>query len=411
MLRKNVSGQFIYFALVNASTGAALSGATVSVRRSIDGTFAAGGGTVTEDTGLGFYKYALSQADTNGNNLGFFFTATSAIPVEKTVITTAADPTTATNFGLSALPTANPGATNGLFIAGTNAAVTISSSGDALTITSSGGNGNGINVSGNGTGDAVKATGGATGNALELIGGGTSGDGLKVTTTSGHGMNIAATGTSKHGITATGGNAGTSDGIKGVAGTGGVDIRGNITGNVTGNLSGSVGSVTARVTANSDQLAGVSIVLDANNLLKVDVEDWKGATAPANTGDAFARLGAPTGASVSADVAAVKTDTAAIKAKTDNLPAQVKKNTALANFEFLMTDSTNHTPVTGKTVAVTRSIDNGAFAAGTLSVVTEISNGIYSVDFGAGDLNGGVITLRATATGCDDLFVTLVTNT
>jgi hypothetical protein len=39
------------------------------------------------------------------------------------------------------------------------------------------------------------------------------------------------------------------------------------------------------------------------------------------TGDSFARLGAPAGASVSVDVAAVKTDTAAIKAKTDNLPA------------------------------------------------------------------------------------------
>lgn len=38
------------------------------------------------------------------------------------------------------------------------------------------------------------------------------------------------------------------------------------------------------------------------------------------TGDVFARLGAPAGASVSADIAAAKTDTAAIKAKTDNLP-------------------------------------------------------------------------------------------
>ncbi len=41
----------------------------------------------------------------------------------------------------------------------------------------------------------------------------------------------------------------------------------------------------------------------------------------AQTGDAFARLGAPAGASVSADVAAVKADTAAVKLKTDNLPS------------------------------------------------------------------------------------------
>lgn len=39
------------------------------------------------------------------------------------------------------------------------------------------------------------------------------------------------------------------------------------------------------------------------------------------TGDNYARLGAPAGASHAADVAAVKVDTAAIKAKTDNLPS------------------------------------------------------------------------------------------
>lgn len=82
-----------------------------------------------------------------------------------------------------------------------------------------------------------------------------------------------------------------------------------------------------------------------------------------------------------------------------------KKNQALANFHFLMLDSTNHAPATGKTVTVTRSIDNGAFAAGTLSAVTEISAGYYRVDFAAADLNGNVVTLRATATGCDDTFV------
>lgn len=47
---------------------------------------------------------------------------------------------------------------------------------------------------------------------------------------------------------------------------------------------------------------------------KADVDDWKGSTAPAMTGDAYARLGAPAGASLSADVAAVQ-------AKTTNLPA------------------------------------------------------------------------------------------
>jgi hypothetical protein len=86
-----------------------------------------------------------------------------------------------------------------------------------------------------------------------------------------------------------------------------------------------------------------------------------------------------------------------------------KKNTALSKFAFMMTDSTNHNPATGKTVTCTRSIDGAAFAAGTLANVTEVANGIYTVDFLAADLNGNVVVLRATATSCDDTFERVVT--
>ena len=88
----------------------------------------------------------------------------------------------------------------------------------------------------------------------------------------------------------------------------------------------------------------------------------------------------------------------------------IKKNVAMANFKFLMTDSTNHAPATGLTVTVTRAIDGGAFAAGTLSAVTEVAFGIYRVDFGAGDLNGDNITFRATAAASDDLLITIETD-
>lgn len=104
MLRKNTAGQFIYFGGINATTGAALTGATFACRRCIDGTFAAATGTITEDAAAnGFYKMALSQADTNGNDLAFFFTATNAIPVTINVLTTAADPSDAAGYGLSRL--------------------------------------------------------------------------------------------------------------------------------------------------------------------------------------------------------------------------------------------------------------------------------------------------------------------
>lgn len=66
---------------------------------------------------------------------------------------------------------------------------------------------------------------------------------------------------------------------------------------------------TAAVKTQTDKLTfTVANQIDANVL------DWKSSAAPAMTGDAFARLGAPAGASVSADVAAVNT-------KTTNLPA------------------------------------------------------------------------------------------
>jgi len=106
MLRKNVAGQYIYFALINATTGAALTGATVTARRSIDGAAQANcTGTVSEP-GNGQYQLALSQADTNGDNIGYLFTAASAIPVSITATLTAADPTDAASFGITRIDAA-----------------------------------------------------------------------------------------------------------------------------------------------------------------------------------------------------------------------------------------------------------------------------------------------------------------
>ena len=84
----------------------------------------------------------------------------------------------------------------------------------------------------------------------------------------------------------------------------------------------------------------------------------------------------------------------------------LKKNQALAKYSFVMTDSTTHNPSTGKTVTVTRSIDGGSFGASTAGTATEVANGLYYIDLSASDLNGNVVTLRATASGCDDLLVT-----
>ena len=146
--------------------------------------------------------------------------------------------------------------------------------------------------------------------------------------------------------------------------------------------------------------SGRSMVVDAAGLVDAN------AVKVGPTGAGTAQTARDVGASV---LLSVGTGTGQVNLVSGNVPIQtnLKKNQALAKFEFLMTDSTTHNPATGKTVTVTRSIDGAAFGAGALSAVTEVSAGIYYVDFAASDLNGNVVTLRATASGCDDLFVTV----
>jgi hypothetical protein len=88
----------------------------------------------------------------------------------------------------------------------------------------------------------------------------------------------------------------------------------------------------------------------------------------------------------------------------------IKKNAALAKFQFIMRDSTTHAPKAGLTVAGNRNIDNAGFGA-TANSVAEVSNGWYTIDFAASDLNGVVIGVRFTATGADDTNLTFITQT
>jgi hypothetical protein len=106
MYRKNTASQYIYFVLVKAADGTALTGATVTAYRALDnGSQASATGTTTE-LAHGQYRFNLSQADTNADYGSYLFTATNAVPVEKTVVFTGANPTDATAFGLSRLDAA-----------------------------------------------------------------------------------------------------------------------------------------------------------------------------------------------------------------------------------------------------------------------------------------------------------------
>lgn len=79
--------------MVNATTGAADTGATVTVYVTKDASAQATGTGTTTNKGQGQYNYAPTQAETNANDVGFVFTATGDVPVFydfHTDITTAA---------------------------------------------------------------------------------------------------------------------------------------------------------------------------------------------------------------------------------------------------------------------------------------------------------------------------------
>lgn len=104
-----------------------------------------------------------------------------------------------------------------------------------------------------------------------------------------------------------------------------------------------------------------------------DVVGWKGATAPANTGDAYARLGAPSGASIAADIDAIPTaaeNVAAIEAAV--VPVDVTQVNGVA--VSVQTDLATTTDVEGVPAAVwsytTRTLSSfGSLVADTATAV------------------------------------------
>jgi len=105
MFRRNVAGQNLYFVMLNATTGAVVTGASVTGQRTIVGTQATVTGTISEIAG-GQYRFSTSAADTDGDSVGYLFTAAGCLPYAPTVIMTQANPTDGVGFGLSRLDAA-----------------------------------------------------------------------------------------------------------------------------------------------------------------------------------------------------------------------------------------------------------------------------------------------------------------
>ncbi len=201
---------------------------------------------------------------------------------------------------------------------------------------------------------------------------------------------------------------------------------GSVTGNVGGNVVGSVASVTAgvTVTTNNDKTGyTASTVTDKTGYSLTNTEEnniaAKILATPANllATDASGRVTVGSNAdktgysltqSFPTNFALLSIDGNGKVALQS--PTNIKKNVALSNFMFLMTDSTNHQPATGLTVSVQLSKDGAAFAGSTNSV-TEVGNGWYKINFTQAEMNADFVALRMTATGADTLNISFPTNT
>ena len=88
--------------------------------------------------------------------------------------------------------------------------------------------------------------------------------------------------------------------------------------------------------------------------------------------------------------------------------SNIKKNQALSNFKFVMTNAVTRLPQTGLHVTSTRDIDGNGFGP-CANGATEVGSGWYSINLAASDMNGNVIALRFTAPSAADTNMSLIT--
>jgi hypothetical protein len=177
-------------------------------------------------------------------------------------------------------------------------------------------------------------------------------------------------------------------------------------------VAGYVDTEVAAIKAKTDQLT-----FTVSNQVDVNVVDWKGSAAPAMTGDAYARLGAPAGASVSADVAAVKADTGTLTTRLtstragllDHLDADISSR--MATFSYTAPDNAGIAAIKAKTDNLPSDpADQSLIIAATDSLSGQISglNNLSQADIrnavglASANLDTQIAAL-ATAAGLSDL--------
>lgn len=162
--------------------------------------------------------------------------------------------------------------------------------------------------------------------------------------------------------------------------------------------------------ANGLQICGANAATTYATLTSTGAFSVNGVNATSQTGDNFARLGAPAGASVSADIAAVKVDSAAVKAKTDNLPAAPASTTNITGGTITTVTNLTNAPTAGDltatmktsvTTAATAATPIAASVAGNVggNVVGTVASVVGAVGSVTGNVGGNVVGTVASVVG------------
>ena len=119
---------------------------------------------------------------------------------------------------------------------------------------------------------------------------------------------------------------------------------------------------------------------------------------------------------INTNIGSIQTDISAIQGDISTIQVDLsvmnrpKKNQVFNDFMFLMINENDlKTPVTGASPTGERSLDGGAFAA-TEGTISEVGQGIYSIDLTANDTNGDSITYIFKATGAIPRYITVITS-
>ena len=357
MIRRNVANQsFLFGALINASSGSPeTTGASVQVCKDL-GSFSAGAGTLTHVSD-GVWEYRPTQSETDCSVFKAVLSKSGAVAQSVTVLTTACNPQDSDAFGISRID------------------ATVSS---RSTLTAS-------DVWSAGTRTLTSFGSLASDVATAVWSAGT--------------RTLTSFGTLVSDIW----NNATRSLTSYLDSSGVTTLLGRVIGTIaSGTHQPQSGDAYARIGANGSGLTSLG--------------DSRLANLDATVSSRLASSGytAPDNASI-----------AGIKAKTDNLPSDpasasgvsstvasyakyaLPKNTAVT-VPFVMTDSTTHSPVTGKTVTAQISKDGGSFVSTSGSPV-EIGSGAYKVALTSSETNCTSVHLRLTASGCDDQHIIMFT--